>query len=196
MALPRMVPPRTVAGPCTLEQLDMIHQVLIETEDQVPPDATHLMIKALQQLISPLPTLQVSPIPDLLLAPVDMPTEIMEQDEVVAEKQAEVEEAEMLEASPAAAEAVAEAEAAIEVEEVNADEADNELEEEEEEDSDDLITHYFHVAESQSHNDENWLTVLWSSQDSDIQTCYQMEGLKYWDKMNDKAQAVNEELQA
>ncbi len=60
----------------------------------------------------------------------------------------------------------------VEEGEVEADaEADDELEleeEEEEEESDDLITHYFHVAKGQSHNNENWLTVLWLFQDSDL----------------------------
>ncbi len=106
----------------------------------------------------------------------------------------------MPEAAPAAG---AEAAAAIEVEEVEEGEvepdadADNELEEdEEEEDSDDLITHYFHITEGQSHNDNNWLTVLWSFQDAELPVHYQMEGLEHWVRMNDKAQAVNEDLQS
>ncbi len=132
-----------------------------------------------------------------------MPVDIMEQEEAVAEKQAEVEGAEMPEASPAAAKAAAEAEAMIEVEEVKEVdpdvEANNECEleeEEEEEDSDDLTPHYFHVAEGQSHNDENWLTVLWLFQDSELPVQYRMEGLGYWDKVNNKAQTINEDLQA
>ncbi len=85
---PGMALPKSGAGLCTTEQLDLVHQVLIETDDQVPPDATRPIIEPPQQLISPLPMLQVLPISNPLLAPTDMPADIMEQEEAVPEKQA------------------------------------------------------------------------------------------------------------
>ncbi len=94
MAPPRMALPRSGAGQYMQEQMDMMHahQVLIETDDQVPPDATHPIIEPLQQLISPLPTLPVSPEPDPLHALKEMPVNIMEHEDAAPKKQANVEE--------------------------------------------------------------------------------------------------------
>ncbi len=60
MALPGMALPKASAGPCMTAQLEVIQQVLVDTEDQVPADATHSTIEALAVLISPIPTLQPS----------------------------------------------------------------------------------------------------------------------------------------
>ncbi len=167
--------------------MEVVQQILVDTEDQVPADVTCPMIDEPQQLISPIPTLQVLPELNPFLALVYMPTDFMEQEVAAAQKQAGVEEAEMPDASPAEAEA----EADIEVE--ADEEADDELEEEK---SEDLITHYFHVTESQSHYDENWLTVLWLYQDHEQPLRYRLEALKYWEKANEHAQVVNGELLA
>ncbi len=94
----------------------------------------------------------------------------------------------MAAAAPAAG---VDAAAAIEVEEVKEAEeredgeveADDECEEGKDDDnSEDLITHYHQVADSQANYDEQWLTVLWSHQNSELQTHYRMEGFEYWTK--------------
>ncbi len=142
---------QTTAGPCAPVQLKVAQEILVATEDQVPADATRPTIEPLLQLISLLPTLQVSPEPNPLLAPTEMPTEIMELQEAAVQKQAEgAEDAEMQEAPEPEAEAEADAEAD--------DKSDKE-------DSEDMTTYYFHVTEGQSHYDETCLSVLWSYQD-------------------------------
>ncbi len=139
----------------------------------MPIDATRPRIEPPLELISPIPTLQPSLEPNPLLASTEMPTDFMEHEEAATEKQAGVEEVDMQDALQVKAEAEEEAEAD--------EEADDELEQEE---SEDLITHYFHVTESQSHYDDNWLTVLWSFQDHEILLRYRMEALEYWEKMS------------
>ncbi len=183
MVPPGMAPPKTGAGQCTQAEVEEVQQILVDTDDQVPADVTRLAIKAPQQLISPIPTLQVSPEPNPLLALAEMPTDFMEQEEMAPEKQAGVKEAEMMDASQAEAEVEVEAD----------EEADDELEEEE---SEDLITHCFHITEGQSHYDDYWLTVSWSFQGNEIPVHYRMEALECWDKMNNGAQAINEDLLA
>ncbi len=104
---------------------------------------------------------------------------------------------------PARQEAVAVIEVEEEVEETQETEAredgelgdDEDEEEEESETSEDLATHYHQVTDSQAALNDQWLLVLWSYQNEEVQAHHQMEGLEYWTKANDKAKAVNVELQ-
>ncbi len=151
--------------------MQVVEEILVDTDDQVPADSIRPVIGPLQQLISPIPTLQLSPKRSPLIAPAEMPTDLMEHEDVAKEKQPErAGDAEMQEAP----EAEAEAEAKVEYES-------------EEEESEDMTTHYFHVTESQSHYEENWLTVLWSYQDHEQPLRYRLEVLKYWEKVNASA---------
>ncbi len=72
---------------------------------------------------------------------------------------------------------------------------EEEEEDEESETSMDLTTHYHQVADSQSALDDQWLLILWSYQNEEIQARYQMDVLGYWTKVNDKAKEVNAELE-
>ncbi len=90
MAPPGMAPPKASAGPLTAEQIRVVEEVLIETEGQVPSGAIHPRIDALQELISPLPTLPVSPEPDPLRALKELPANIMEHEDAAPKKRANI----------------------------------------------------------------------------------------------------------
>ncbi len=53
--------------------------------------------------------------------------------------------------------------------------------------SQDLVTHFHQVVDTQSGLDAQWLLILWSYQNEEIQACYRMEGLEYWTRINEKA---------
>ncbi len=99
---PGMALPKLSAGPLTAEQIQVVQEVLTETESQVPFSGAHPRIDAPQELISLLPTLPASSEPDLLIPLKELPTDIMEHEEVGPEKQAQVDEVEMAETEPTA----------------------------------------------------------------------------------------------
>ncbi len=112
-APPGMAPPKPSAGTCSEEQIQVIQEVLDETAGSVPPGVVHPpRISLLLELISPIPTLPPSPMPNPLIPDKELPVQIMEQEEAGPEKQAHVEEVEMAEAEPTAEAAAAAAPAA------------------------------------------------------------------------------------
>ncbi len=114
-APPGLVPtkPRAEALAISDEELQVVQETLDTTKDLVPADSPEIpRISPPQQVLSPLSTLPLTPEPNLLIAPKDMPENIMEQDEAVPERQADVEDVEMTEMGPTAQAAAAAAPAA------------------------------------------------------------------------------------
>ncbi len=98
-ALPGMAPAKPGAGAAiSEEQLQVVQDTLDATKGLVPLDALQIpRITPPQELISLLLTLPQSPEPNPLIAPKEMLENFMEQEEVGSEKQAGVEEVEVVE---------------------------------------------------------------------------------------------------